>query len=296
MAFIDKLRLGDPTLSCEFFPPKNSGEWSTLYQTMGRIARLEPDFVSVTYGAGGSTREKTVDLVRRIEKELGIEAVAHLTCVGHSSSELAQILDALKSNGVHGLMALRGDAPRGGGGFEPHPEGFAHASDLIGFADRDPDLCIGCAFHPEKHPEADSLESDIGFLKLKQDSGADFAVSQLFFDNDSYYRYRDLAVAAGVTLPLVAGILPVTSRSQVDRISAMNGTSIPAALAEILGAAGEDARDPGIEYALKQCADLLDHGAAGIHLYTFNLSNSSVQVINRLRKAGFFPRPDKSAE
>jgi methylenetetrahydrofolate reductase (NADPH) len=290
MAFIDKLLSGDPTLSCEFFPPGNSGEWSTLYQTMGRIARLRPDFVSVTYGAGGSTREKTVDLVRRIERELGIEAVAHLTCVGHSANELEQILAGLRENGVHGLMALRGDAPKGTGRFQPHPEGFGHASDLIAMASRLGGIRIGCAWYPEKHAEADSLESDVAFLKLKQDSGAQFAVSQVFFDNDSYYRCRDLAGRMGVTMPLIAGILPVTSRSQVDRIAAMCSTAIPRELKEMLDSAGDDVKEQGIEFAVKQSTDLLNNGVGGIHLYTFNLSNSSVSVINRLRKSGFFPQ------
>lgn len=296
MAFIDKLRAGVPTLSCEFFPPKSSGEWSTLYQTMGRIARLQPDFVSVTYGAGGSTREKTVELVRRIEKELGIEAVAHLTCVGHSRNEIAAILAGLKANGVHGLMALRGDAPKGATQFEPHPEGFAHATDLISFANLDPDVCIGCAYYPEKHAEAESLDSDIAYLKMKQDAGADFAASQIFFDNGAYFRYRDMAQEKGISLPLLAGILPVTSRSQVERTASMCGTSIPRDLEEIIRLPDEEIRDAGIEYAVKQSIELLANGVAGIHLYTFNLSNSSVPVINRLRKAGYFPRSVESSE
>jgi methylenetetrahydrofolate reductase (NADPH) len=300
MSFIQKLRNGEPTLSCEFFPPKNSGEWSTLYQTMGRIARLGPDFVSVTYGAGGSTREKTVDLVRRIEGELGIEAVAHLTCVGHSKSEIEQILKSLKANNVNAIMALRGDPPKGALKFEAHKEGFSHACDLISFANQDPDLTIGCAFYPEKHPEALSLDSDIKYLKLKQDCGADFAASQIFFDNDSFYRFRDQAQKAGVTLPLVAGILPATSRSQVSRIGTMCGTIIPSKLQAIVDNAseGDSIKDAGVEFAVEQCIDLLANGVVGIHLYTFNLSNSSVKVISALRSKGFFPlsESDSAAE
>lgn len=288
--FIAKMTAGTPTLSAEFFPPKNPAGWSMLYSTMGEIAQLKPDFVSVTYGAGGSTREKTVELVRRIEKELGIEAVAHLTCVGHSAAELTRILATLKSNGIHSIMALRGDAPKGENGFQPHPDGFAHGCDLIALADSDPELCIGCAFYPEKHLEAESLEQDIKYLKYKQDCGADFAVSQIFFDNESFYRYRDLAAAAGVTLPLVAGILPFSSQSQVNRIAAMCGTKIPEPLRAILDTAGDESLiEQGVEYAIAQCRDLLDHGIGGIHLYTFNQHNSSVRIINSLRSDGYIP-------
>ncbi len=300
MTFLDKLRSNAPTLSCEFFPPKNSGEWSTLYQTMGRMARLQPDFVSVTYGAGGSTREKTVDLVHRIEKELGIEAVAHLTCVGHSEAELTKILGSLKRNGVHSIMALRGDAPKGAERFEAHPEGYHHASDLIELARPDSSLAIGCAYYPEKHLEADSLESDIRYLKVKQDAGADFAVSQIFFDNDSFYNYRDLAARSGVTLPLIAGILPATSRGQVERIVGMSGAKVPVKLQDVLRAAGpEDSlKEQGIEFAIQQSIDLLENGVSGIHLYTFNLSNSSVKIFDALRKRGYFPlaAPEAAAQ
>jgi methylenetetrahydrofolate reductase (NADPH) len=295
MAFIDKLRRGEPTLSCEFFPPKNSEGWSTLYQTMGRIARLGPDFVSVTYGAGGSTREKTIDLVSRIEGELGIEAVAHLTCVGHSKAEVEHILATLKQSGIHAVMALRGDPPRGEESFTPHPDGYSHACDLISLAAREEDLCIGCAFYPEKHIEAESLESDIDYLKGKQDCGADFAVSQIFFDNAGFYRFRDQAHARGVNLPLIADILPITSRSQVNRIATMCGTVVPDDLRNLMEQSdGDDLREKGLDFAITQCADLLKNDVAGIHLCTFNMSNSSVKIIEALRKIGYFQK-DKVA-
>ncbi len=295
MAFLDKLLAGSTTLSCEFFPPKNPDQWSTLYQSMGRMARLGPDFFSVTYGAGGSTREKTVDLVHRIEKELGIEAVAHLTCVGHTKEELTAILALLKKHGVHSIMALRGDAPTGSETFEAHPDGFAHACDLISLAHSDPNLKIGCAFYPDKHLEARTLLDDIDYLKLKQDCGANFAVSQVFFDNDSYYRYRDLASARGINLPLIAGILPATSKSQVTRIAAMCGAIIPGGLRRIIDTSVDDnIRDTGIDYAVQQSGDLLRNGVAGIHLYTFNLATSSVKVIKDLRGMGYFSLPQKA--
>jgi methylenetetrahydrofolate reductase (NADPH) len=291
MTFIDKLRASVPTLSCEFFPPKNFDGWSTLYQTMGRIARLAPDFFSVTYGAGGSTREKTLNLVERIESELGIEAVAHLTCVGHSVAELHQILGALRASGVHSIMALRGDPPQDTDRFSPHPSGFSHAYELITIARADPDLRIGCAFYPEKHSETSTLADDIRYLKIKQDAGADFAVSQVCFDNEAFLRFRDLARAEGVTLPLIAGILPVGSRKQLDRITSMCAASVPKSMRDLIEAApGDDLRDEGIAYATSQRAELIENGIDGIHLYTFNQSNASVRVMENLRQRGLFGR------
>jgi len=235
MTFCDKLTAGVPTLSYEFSPPQNPAGWATLYSTLGEISRHSPDFVSVTYGAGGSNRQKTVDLVSRIERELDIESVPHLTCVGHSQSEIREILTTLQSAGIHHLMALRGDAPQHDPQYRPHPDGFVHASDLIQFAKANYDFHIGCAFYPEKHPDAPHLDDDIHWLKHKQDCGAEFATSQLFFDNDIFFQFRDKAVNAGITFPLVAGILPVTSRSQLQRISELSGQDIPKKLLDFLG-------------------------------------------------------------
>ena len=208
MAFCDKLAAGIPTLSYEFSPPKNPAGWATLYSTLGEISRHSPDFVSVTYGAGGSNRQKTVDLVSRIERELDIESVPHLTCVGHSQEEIREILTTLQSAGIHHLMALRGDAPKHDPQYHPHPDGFIHASDLIQFVKANFDFHIGCAFYPEKHPDAPHLDEDLRWLKHKQDCGAEFATSQLFFDNDVFFEFRDKAARDGITFPLIAGILP----------------------------------------------------------------------------------------
>jgi methylenetetrahydrofolate reductase (NADPH) len=190
MTFLEKLHQGTPTLSFEFYPPKNSDGWGTLYQTLGSISRRSPDYVTVTYGAGGGTRRKTIDLVGRIQDELGIEAMAHLTCVGHSREELFEILCSLQAAGIKYIMALRGDPPTGQSSFVAHQDGFAYASELIAFIKANFDFHIGCSFYPEKHPEAVSLERDIEVLKLKQDVGADFAVSQNFFDNSTFYAFR----------------------------------------------------------------------------------------------------------
>ena len=297
MGFIDKLREGVPTLSYELFPPKNPAGWGTLYATLAEIGKLSPDYVSVTYGAGGSTRVKTVELVARIQGELGIESMAHLTCVGHSRDEIAEVLKTLESSGIRNVLALRGDPPRGDKFFKPHPEGFAHASDLIGFIKNNFGFNIGCAFYPEKHLEALSLEEDLKYLKLKQDMGAQFAVSQLFFDNANFYRFRDMAVRAGVTIPLVAGIMPVLDINQLGRFKEMTGCVIPPSLVDFLGHGDAAAIiQKGVDYAVKQCLDQLANGVAGIHLYALNRSHSSARITEHLRAKEFFPLPVATAE
>lgn len=290
MAFVDKLDQRIPTLSFELFPPKNPAGWGTLYATLAEIAKLAPDYISVTYGAGGSTRAKTVDLVARIQGELGIESMAHLTCVGHSRDEIADILGLLAKSGIRNVLALRGDPPKGDKTFKPHPEGFAHGSDLIGFIRSGFDFNVCCAFYPEKHMEAVSLEADIGYLKLKQDNGARAAISQLFFDNDNFYRFREKARKAGVTIPLLAGIMPVLDVGQLGRFRELSGCAIPEKLTAFLGeGAPEDVMKRGVDYATGQCEDLLKNGIAGIHLYCLNRFHSASRISENLRALGRFP-------
>ncbi|HRR35405.1 MAG TPA: methylenetetrahydrofolate reductase, partial [Kiritimatiellia bacterium] len=246
------------------------------------------DFVSVTYGAGGSTRENTVDLVASLQNNLELLAMAHLTCLGHSQVELSRILDRLAAKQVPAIMALRGDPPQGASSFRPHPYGFSHASDLIGFIrDGWPQFKIGCAAYPEGHPESlaegqpRSPARDIAFLKLKQENGADFAVTQLFFDNAVYHDFVAQARAAGVTIPLLPGIMPLSSARQIERFVALSGCSIPDDLRQ--AAAAEDVAEAGFRFALAQCRDLLAHGAPGIHLYTLNQSSLSGRILAALR-------------
>ncbi len=288
MSLFEALKQGRPTLSFELFPPKNPAGWGTLYTTLAEIAKVAPDYISVTYGAGGSTRSKTVDLVGRIQSELNIESMAHLTCVGHSRQEIKGILDSLQAQGINNVLALRGDPPKGDTAFKPHPEGFAHASDLIAYIKSNTSMHIGCAFYPEKHVEATSLDSDLGYLKLKQDQGADFGVSQLFFDNQSFYRYRDLATAKGITLPLVVGLMPVAELSQLKRFKDLSGCEIPKALVDFLG--DTDVAQRGIDWAIQQSEDLLNHGVAGIHIYCLNKFPGAVQITQGLRALGHFPK------
>ena len=290
MPYFEKLLSGVPTLSYEIFPPKNPSGWEALYATLAEIRRRQPDFVSVTYGAGGSTRDKTIDLVSRIQRELDLSSVAHLTCVGHTREEIAQIIEQLSGARVRGLMALRGDPPKGDSEFVPHPGGFAHASDLIAFARRRFASPIGCACYPEKHPEAASLKDDIMQLKLKQDTGASFAVTQLFFDNDAFRRFVDDVRSAGVTLPIVAGIMPVSSLSQLDRFRQLSGTAIPKKLTDFLGEGSDEiVAARGIDFGVEQCAELLDHGVSGLHLYTLNRSKATTKITDALRECGKLP-------
>jgi methylenetetrahydrofolate reductase (NADPH) len=291
MSFTKKLNAGVPTLSLEFSPPKGPADWAILYTTMGELPKLSVDFVSVTYGAGGSTRRKTIDLVTRIERDLEIETVPHLTCVGHSADELAEILSLLQAANIHTIMALRGDAPAGAATFEAHDGGFAYATDLIAFIKSRYPFQLGCSYYPEKHPEAVSLEKDIEYLKLKQDNGAVFATSQLFLENDIFYRFRDLAQKAGVTIPLIVGLLPVTSLGQLAESGFVRrcGASVPQKLIDAMGTGEPKAiLARGVDYAIAQCDDLLKNGVAGIHLYTMNRATASSRVIQALRGLGHF--------
>jgi methylenetetrahydrofolate reductase (NADPH) len=288
MLFFDKLRSHTPAVSFEFFPPKTPEGWAKLYATISETVRLNVDFVSVTYGAAGSTRENTVDLVASLQNNLAIHAMAHLTCLGHSQVDLSKILDKLVTKQVPAIMALRGDPPQGEAAFRPHPYGFAHASDLIGFIkDGWPNFRVGCAAYPEGHPEsfaageAKTPDRDIAFLKLKQDSGADFAVTQLFFDNAVYFAFVEKARAAGVTIPLLPGLMPMTSAKQIERFIALSGCSIPETLRQ--AAASENVEEAGFNFTLSQCRDLLAHGAPGIHLYTLNQSSISGRILSALR-------------
>jgi len=282
MSFFDKLKIRTPTLSYEVFPPKNPSEWGALYETLARVSQFKPDFVSVTYRGGVSTRQGTVDLVNRIQRELEVETVAHLTCISHNKSELRDILGDLSAAGIKNIIALRGDRPKVGS-----PVGLPHASDLIGLAYNEFNFNIACAFYPEKHPDAKSIEEDIRYLKFKQDCGASFAISQFFFDNERFYRFREIAERAGVTIPLIAGIMPVSNLGQLKRFKTLSGTDIPAKLVQFLGTGdAETISARGEEYGIGQCADLLKNGVAGIHLYTLNKSKSTSIITQNLMELG----------
>ena len=293
MKIIDILRhareRGEPIFSFEFFPPKTDDGLRALLDTVEALRPLGPAYVSVTYGAGGSTRHKTIDLVKRLKRESEIETMAHMTCVGASRDEVAAVLDEVAEAGIGNVLALRGDPPRGERAFVPHPDGFSHASELVAFIRSDArrwPFCVGAASYPEGHPETRDLDQDLRHLKVKVEAGADFLVTQLFFENGHYFRFVERARAAGITTPILPGIMPFTNVEQVERFTALCGASIPAPLRaamEVRRADPDAARELGVAYASLQCADLLRRGAPGIHFYTLNRSPSTRAILAALR-------------
>lgn len=285
MKITDKLRTKSPAFSFEFFPPADEAGVDRLFETVARLQAYDPAYVSVTYGAGGSTRRLTVDLVRRIKREVGLEAMAHLTCAGATRAELASVLDQLQEGGIENVLALRGDPPKGERAFVATEGGFAHASELSEFIRSRYDFCLAGACYPEAHPESASLDADLEHLKRKVDAGVQLLVTQLFFDSQDYFSFVARARAAGITVPIIAGIMPITNVSQIKRFTALCGAKIPGPLWARLEAVGSDARAVqhlGVEHATAQCRDLLDGGAPGIHFYTLNRSPATVEVLDRL--------------
>jgi methylenetetrahydrofolate reductase (NADPH) len=274
-----------PTISFEFFPPKTEAGFTSLFTTIEELRPLHPSYVSVTYGAGGSTRRNTVFLVERIQRELGIRSMAHLTCVDHTSQQIGEILDELWAAGIVNVLALRGDPPAGQAQFVAADGGFAHASDLVKFVRSRHDFCAGVAGYPEGHPQCLNRIRDLEMLKLKVDSGGQFVVTQLFFDNQDFYRFRDAANKAGINVPIVAGIMPIQNVAQIKRFISMCGAKIPHPLLlklESLEANPEAVSSAGIDYATEQCRDLLANGVAGLHFYTLNKSKATVRIVKSL--------------
>ena len=276
-----------PSLSFEFFPPRDDVGFWDLYRTIESLKRLEPSYVSVTYGTAGSTRRKTLDLVGRIKSDIGLESVAHLTCLGATRAELGVTVDELKQRGIENLLALRGDPPAGETSFVPTEGGFSHANELVAFIrERHPGLCLGGACYPQGHPEAPSLEKDLDNLKRKVDAGLDFMITQLFFDNDDFLRFRELAQHAGINLPIIAGIMPILSAKQIKRFTQMCGATIPKELLKNIEAVEDDAeavRHIGMYHSTQQCFRLLDQGVAGIHFFTLNRSTATRAICQFLK-------------
>jgi methylenetetrahydrofolate reductase (NADPH) len=271
-----------PLRSIEFFPPKDDAGVEALRKTAAALKSIAPDFVSVTYGAGGGTRQRTAQVSGLLKQDFGYTVMPHLTCVGHTRVELNAIADSIHADGFRNIMTLRGDPPKGSTEFKVTREGLAYANELVALLKaRHPDFCLGVGGYPEKHPEAPSAEEDLGNLKRKVDAGADFVTTQLFFDNNSYYRFVDRCRAAGISVPIVPGIMPVLSLKQIQRFTAMCGTSLPPTLVRRLEAAG-DAPDiveaVGIDWALGQIRDLIGRGAPGYHLYILNRAKSALAL------------------
>jgi methylenetetrahydrofolate reductase (NADPH) len=278
-----------PVVSFEFFPPKTEeGDRNLLEKTIPALMQTHPDYCSVTYGAGGSTRDKTLAIVDSIQRQHRLTAVAHLTCVNSTREQVSALLDQIQALGVQNLLALRGDPP-GGGDFVPTPGGFEYASQLVEFIRRKGSFSIGVAGFPEGHIACkDGKEVDWDHLKRKIDAGADFVLTQLFFDNEDFYRFRDHMIRhLGVSIPIVPGIVSILSATQIKKFTAMCGARIPKFLEQRLDELGNDDAvvNFGIEYATQQCADLLKNEAPGIHFYTLNKPRSTTEVLKNLKLA-----------
>ncbi len=285
----DLYRRGEPVISFEFFTPKTDRGYQSLFETIGKLKELAPGFVSVTMGAGGSTRGSTVELVVRIERELGVTAMAHLPCLGSERAEIVRILDELERGGIQNVLALRGDPPQDAKAFRHPEDGFDYANELTAFIAERGGFSIGGGCHPEKHPEAPSPEDDLLQLKRKVDAGSQFLLSQLFFDNAKFFDFVGRAQAAGIQIPIVPGVMPVTSVNSIRRMTALGGGTIPAELdAELRRVDNDDAAtlEVGIEWATLQCRELIERGVPGIHFYTLSRSWASQRIHRALREAG----------
>jgi methylenetetrahydrofolate reductase (NADPH) len=292
MKVVESLRKRQPFFSFEFFPPKSDEGMRSLFETIARLRALEPAFVSITYGAGGSTRTRTVELAKQIRNELGLDVLAHVTCVGATKDELRRLFDELAEANIENIMALRGDPPKGATGFVAERGGFGHADELIAMLAREYDFCIGAACYPETHPEAFNAETDLRYLVAKVRAGAHFLTTQLFFDNERYFTFVQRVRSLGVDVPILPGIMPITDYRQLQRFTEMCGAEIPARLRSELERRSEEPEavlDFGVAYATLQCADLLARGAPGIHFYTLNRSPATRAVCSALRAANRWP-------
>jgi methylenetetrahydrofolate reductase (NADPH) len=271
-----------PVRSLEFFPPRDETGVEALRDTAAALRRMKPDFVSVTYGAGGTTRDRTAQVSTMLKNDFGFTVMPHLTCVGHSRTELGELADRIHAAGFRNIMTLRGDPPKGATEFKVATDGLRNANELVTLLkERQPQLCLGVAGYPEKHPEASSLDVDLTNLKRKVDAGAAFITTQLFFDNTLYYRFVERCRAAGIEVPIVPGIMPVLSLKQIQRFTQMCGATLPRQLITRLEVAAEDTdvlETIGIDWALTQIRGLLANGAPGYHLYILNRARSALAL------------------
>jgi len=277
---------GKPTFSFEFFPPKSEKASNTLFNSIQELAPLSPAYVSITYGAGGSTRDLTHDLVLRLRNETRLTVVSHLTCVNTTKEEMGEILERYHRSGIENIMALRGDPPEGQKYFECCDSGFPYAADLVAFIRKEyPHMCIGVAGFPEGHPAAPNRLKEIDYLKAKVDAGADYICTQLFFDNRDFYDFRERCRLAGIDVPIVAGIMPITSQKSLLRMADLaRGSRYPARLLKALSRAetDEDVERVGTHWATQQVLELLDRDVDGVHFYTLNRSKTTLSIYKTL--------------
>lgn len=274
------------TLSFEVFPPKKDDEFENAYAVLNQLAQLNPDFISVTYGAGGSNSKRTVEIANYIQNTLNITAIAHITCVGSKKDSILQVIEELKAVNVKHVLALRGDRPSWMDDDQYNNRDFAHASDLTRFIKENSDLHIAGACYAEKHFEAPDLATDLAHLKEKQEAGAEFLITQLFFDNSFFYHFMEEKEKAGITLPVHAGIMPITTSKQLGTTVTLSGSSVPKELADIIATYGDDPtemRKAGIDYAVRQILDLKAHGFHDIHLYSMNKPKTTREIFEAIR-------------
>ena len=287
MKVIEALRSGKPTLSFEFFPPKGKKQEENLFFVISELRNFHPDFVSVTYGALGGTREKTFFLVKEIKEKFGMEPLAHLTCVAATKGVIREQIEELDRLGIKNILALRGDPPEGQG-FVPPAEGFRFAADLVSFIKKEkPDLCLGVAGYPEGHREAQSLEKDIEHLREKVEAGADYIISQLFFDNNYFFDFLERCNKAKISVPIIPGLMPITSLKQIKKMTKICGATIPSLLLKKLEKFEDEKKaiiQIGIEQAVLQCSELLKAEVPGLHFFVLNQSGPISEILKLLKK------------
>lgn len=278
----DLLNRTKTSLSFEVSPPKTEEEFQAVFQKLDAFAALNPDFISCTYGAGGSRAGKTVEIASYIQRKLQIDAIAHMTCVGFKQADLQTNCELLEKEGIRYVMALRGDRPQAMTDEQFNGREFFYATDMIRYLKANTSLQIAGACYPEKHYEAESFDTDLAHLKEKVDAGASFLITQLFFSNDTFYRFKERTDKAGITVPICAGIMPITSAKQIGTSVTLSGSSVPKELADLIANHGddkEDMRKAGIDYAVRQIRDLKEHGVDGIHIYTMNRPKTTAEIV-----------------
>ena len=274
------------TFSFEFFPPKDEISAVDFGINIGQLIKLSPSFITVTYGAGGSTRERTFALVDYLQNRTGLVTMAHYTCVNASVAKIDEDISHLNDLGIENLMLLRGDPPKGSGIFKAHPQGFSYSNELISHVKRLGNFCVGGAAYPEMHPESENMESEILNLKKKVEAGAEFLVTQMFFDNQAYFNFVDKAREQGINCRIIPGIIPITNYRQINKFLSLSNAKIPGELKEELDRIKDDPEkvyQAGVDYAIRQCHELLQNGAPGIHFYTLNKSRAAIDIFETLK-------------
>ena len=284
MKIVDKFKEKNPLISFEIFPPKADYPIDTIFNAIDELYNMDPDFMSVTYGAGGSTKDKTVEISSYIQNKYDLTSIAHVTCISSAKSEINNILNSLEEHNVQNVLALRGDYPKDSA-IELPIDGFKNSVELIEHFKRNSNLCVGAACYPEKHPDASNLNEDIDFLKRKMDAGADFLVTQMFFDNELFYDFYDKAIQKGINLPIITGIMPILNKRQINTIVNLTGNSIPKKFERLLTKYSDNPealREAGMSYAVSQIIDLLSWGVDGIHIYTMNKPSTARKILGSI--------------